>query len=92
LVKSLGGKNMNMKKSLLRGFQFLACLLFVLQVCPAPASEVETFPVGSQISPFTVGIPGSPEVQKYLGLKSGDPFKLSDIGARIVVIEFMNAL
>jgi hypothetical protein len=62
-----------------------------VQVHSAYASEVEPFPLGSQISSFTVGVPGSPDVQKYLGLKGNDPFKLSDIGAKIVVIEFMNA-
>ena len=83
---------MKMKKSFLRSFQFLACLLFLLQVHAACAAEGEVFPVGSQIAPFTVGVTDSPEVQKYLGLKSNEPFKLTDIGAKIVVIEFMNAL
>jgi hypothetical protein len=82
---------MKKKRPILRSFQFLACLLFLLQVYAAYGAEVELFPVGSQIAPFTVGVPGSPEVQKYLGLKSNDPFKLSDIGAKIVVIEFLNA-
>jgi hypothetical protein len=83
---------MKMKKSFLRSFQFLACLLFLVQVHAAYAAEGDVFPVGSQIAPFTVGVPDSPEVQKYLGLKSNDSFKLTDIGAKIVVIEFMNAL
>jgi hypothetical protein len=83
---------MKMKRSFLRSFQFLACLLFLVQVYSAYAAEGEVFPVGSQIAPFTVGVPDSPEVQKYLGLKSNDPFKLTDIGTKIVVIEFMNAL
>ncbi len=83
---------MKMKKLFLSSFQFLACLLFLVQVHAAYAAEGEVFPVGSQIAPFTVGVPDSPEVQKYLGLKSNDPFKLTDIGAKMVVIEFMNAL
>jgi len=83
---------MKMKKLFLRSFQFLACLLFLVQVHAAYAAEGDVFPVGSQIASFTVGVPESPEVQKYLGLKSNDPFKLTDIGAKIVVIEFMNAL
>jgi hypothetical protein len=83
---------MEMKKSFLVGFRLLACLLFLLQVCSVYGSEGGTFPVGSQIAPFTVGVPVSPEVQKYLGLKSNDPFKLSDLGVKIVVVEFMNAL
>ena len=83
---------MKMKKSFRRSFQFLACLLFLLQGYSAYAAEGDVFPVGSQIAPFTVGVPDSPEVQKYLGLKSNEPFKLSDIGAKMVVIEFMSAL
>ena len=82
---------MKKKKPILRSFQFLASLLFLLQVCSVYATEVAPFPVGKQISSFTVGVPGSPDVQKYLGLKGNDPFKLSDISAKIVVIEFMNA-
>jgi hypothetical protein len=82
---------MKMKKSILRSFEFFACLLFLLPVYSAYGTEVEPFLVGSQIPQFTVGVPGSPEVQKYLGLKSNGPFKISDIDAKIVVIEFMNA-
>jgi hypothetical protein len=82
---------MKKKKSILRSLQFLACLLFLLQVGSAYGTEVPAFPVGSQLSQFTVGVPGSPEVQKYLGLKGNGPFKLSDISAKVVVIEFMNA-
>jgi len=83
---------MKMKKSFLRSFQFLACLLFLVQVHSAYGSGIERFPVGSQIAPFTVGVHGSPEVQKYLGLKSNDPFKLTDVGAKMVVIEFLNTM
>jgi hypothetical protein len=90
--KVFGGENMKKKKSILRSLQFLACLLFLMQAYSAYGTEVPPFPVGQQIASFTVGVPGSPEVQKYLGLKSNGPFKLADISAKIVVIEFMNAL
>ncbi|MCU0595107.1 MAG: hypothetical protein MUC98_06545 [Desulfobacterota bacterium] len=83
---------MKMEKWFLRSFRLLACLLFLVQVYSVHAAEGDLYPVGSQINPFTVGVPDSPEVQKYLGLKSSDPFKLTDIGAKMVVIEFMNAL
>jgi hypothetical protein len=80
------------KKRFLRSLQFLACLLFLVQGHSVCASEGDPFPVGSQMPAFTVGTPESPEVQKYLGLKGADPFKLGDIGAKIVVIEFMSAM
>ena len=80
------------KKKWVKGFLFLAGLLFLVQVHAASAAEGNAFPVGSQMPTFTVGVPDSPEVQKYLGLKSSDPFKLADIGTKIVVIEFMSAM
>jgi hypothetical protein len=83
---------MKKKKSFLRSSLFPACLLFLLQVCSAHGSEVASFPVGSQMTPFTVGVPASSEVQKYLGLKGSDPFKLSDIGGKMVVVEFFNSM
>jgi hypothetical protein len=86
-----GGQNMKNKKSMLGSFLFLACLLFLLQGSFAYGTEVQQFPVGKQVASFTVGVPGSPEVQKYLGLKGDGPFKIADINAKIVVIEFMNA-
>ena len=82
---------MKMKKLFLRSFPVLVCLLFLVQV-RAFAAEEDVIPVGSQLASFTVGVPDSPEVQKYLGLKGKDPFKLTDIGAKMVVIEFMSAL
>jgi len=36
--------------------------------------------------------PDSPQAQKYLGLKDAAPFALSNVNAKIVVIEFFNAL
>ncbi len=80
------------KKRFLRSFQFLACLLFLVQVHSAYAAEGELFPVGSQMPTFTVGAPDSPEVQKYLGLKGSDPFKIADIGAKVVLVEFLSAM
>jgi hypothetical protein len=89
--KILGGQNMKQNKSILRSLQFLAGLLFLLQVSVAYGTEVPAFPVGKQIASFTVGVPGSAEAQKYLGLKSDVPFKMADLQTKVVVIEFMNA-
>jgi thiol-disulfide isomerase/thioredoxin len=41
---------------------------------------------------FTLPAPDSTQAQKYLGLKAMEPFKVSDIKAKLVVIEFMSAL
>lgn len=41
---------------------------------------------------FTLPAPDSEQEQTYLGLKAMKPFKISDIKASLVVIEFMSAL
>jgi thiol-disulfide isomerase/thioredoxin len=65
------------------------CLFIILLqsnriFCASPAEE---FPEAK----FTLPAPDSPDAQKYLGLKAMEPFKVSDIKAKLVVIEFMNA-
>ncbi len=66
----------------------LAALLFLLAPCFSVHGAEPA--VGSQLPQLTFGPPESPEVQKYLGLKSMDSFKLSAIGAKIVMMEFFN--
>ncbi len=71
----------------------LFILLLLLLHCPsAHAAQAEAIPVGKQLPEFTVGIPDSPETQKYLGVKSDAPFTLSKIGAKLVLIEFFSSL
>jgi len=41
---------------------------------------------------FTLPAPDSAQVQKYLGLKSMEPFSIEDVTAKLVVIEFLSAL
>jgi hypothetical protein len=79
------------RKSIIKSFHHSIFLLFLLQVCSAYGAEADKFPPGTQLPQFTVGVPGSPEVQEYLGLKNGDSFKLSDIAAKMVLIEFSNS-
>ena len=52
------------------------------------ADPAEQFPPAR----FTLPAPDSAQAQKYLGLKAMEPFKVSDIKAKLVVIEFMSAL
>jgi hypothetical protein len=81
---------MKRNRSILRSIQLLACLFILLQCFLAYGAEADQFPPGKQLPQFTVGVPDSPEVQKYLALKNNDPFKFSDIGAKIVMIEFLS--
>jgi hypothetical protein len=79
------------RKSITKAVQLLICLVLLLSVYSAYGAEADKFPPGTQLPQFTVGTPDSPEVQRYLGLKNSDPFKLSDIGAKMVLIEFSNS-
>ena len=70
-------------------FQVIVCAFILLQsnrvFCAGPSEE---FPPAQ----FTFPAPDSSEVQKYLGLKTMEPFKVSDIKAKLVVIEFFSAV
>jgi hypothetical protein len=79
------------RRSIIKAVQNFICLVLLLQVYSAYGAEAEKFPPGMQLPPFTVGTPDSLEVQNYLGLKNSDPFKLSDIVAKMVLIEFSNS-
>jgi hypothetical protein len=79
------------RKSITRAARNIICFLFILQVYSAYPAEAENFPPGSELPHFTVGVPDSPEVQKYLGLKSNGPFELTDIAAKMVLIDFTNS-
>ena len=79
------------RESIIKPVQHLICLVLLFHVSSAYAAEADKFPPGTQLPQFTVGTPDSPEVQKYLGLKNNGPFKLSDIGAKMVLIEFSNS-
>ncbi len=69
-------------------FQIIICALILLQSSGAfCADAAEDFPPAK----FTLPAPDSAQVQKYLGLKAMEPFKVSDIKAKLVVIEFMSA-
>lgn len=51
----------------------------------------EALAPGSQLPPFTLPAPDSEETQIYLGLKTREPFPLSAINAKLVVVEFLGA-
>ena len=79
------------RKSIIKVVQHSTCLLLLLQAYSVQGAEEDRFPPGTQLAQFTVGVPDSPEVQEYLGLKSDAPFKLSDISAKIVLIDLTNS-
>lgn len=67
----------------------LAVLLIFLAAPVFGAGKLE---VGSNLPPFTLEKPASAEVQKYLGLEKLEPFGLSQIQGKMVIIEVMSAI
>jgi hypothetical protein len=57
-----------------------------------PAFAAEKTDIGPNLPPFTLEKPESAEVQKYLGLEKMEPFTLSQIQGKMVLIEIMSAL
>lgn len=72
-----------------RLFYCIIGLLLLFQATFAFAAESYRFPVGSQLPLPTLGATDSPDEQRYLGLKSGEPFGISQIASRLVLIEFI---
>ena len=79
------------RRSMMRAVQHIMGLLLLLPVYSAYGAEAVGFPPGSKLPEFTVGVADSPEVLKYLGLKNNGPFKLSDISAKMVLIDLTNS-
>jgi hypothetical protein len=65
--------------------------LLLFQTAASFASDSDSFPVGSQLPRPILGATDSPDAQSYLGLKSSEPFTISEIGAKLVLIEFIGA-
>ena len=66
----------------------LAVLLFFLA---APVFAAGKLNIPPNLPPFTLEKPASAEVQNYLGLQKMEPFGLSQIQGKMVIIEVMNA-
>ena len=81
-----------MKKLFLTGFQLLACLLLVLSCCSAYGSRDRPLLAGSQLPRFTLPAPDSQQTSSYLGLETMAPYTISQIGAKLVIIEIISAL
>src|SRR5208337_4401542 len=72
----------------IRVFLIVACTSIFLQSSGAFCADP-----GEEGSPVKLALPppDSAQTQTYLGLDAMKPFKVSDIRAKIVVIEFMSA-
>jgi peroxiredoxin len=83
---------MSMKKRFLTSLQLLACLLFVLPCYSVYGSENRPFLAGSQLPQFTLPAPDAQQTLSYLGLTTTAPYTIPQIGAKLVLIEFLSAL
>lgn len=77
------------KKAFGKFFYVLACMLLLFQSQAAfGAQPPDDLPAAT----FTIPAPENAQVQKYLGLKTMDPFTVSNTGAKLIIIEFFSAL
>jgi peroxiredoxin len=81
-----------MKKRFLTSLQLLTCLLCALPCYTAYGSQDPSFLAGSQLSQFTLPAPDSQQTVSYLGLKTMGPYTISQIDAKLVLIEILSAL
>jgi peroxiredoxin len=81
-----------MKKRLLTSLQILICLLCALPCHTVYGSQAQPFLAGSQLPQFTLPAPDSQQTLSYLGLRTMDPYTISQIGAKLVLIEILSAL
>ena len=78
------------KKRCFLGFVLL--MFLSLAFYSAHAAEVGSIPVGTTLPGFKLDAPPSKADQEYLGLKGPDPFTLSQMSGKLVIIEFMSVL
>lgn len=81
-----------MKKRFITSLILLICILCAAPCYSVYGSQGQPYLAGSQLPRFTLPAPDSQQTLRYLGLKTMDPFAISQIGAKLVLIEFVNAL
>jgi peroxiredoxin len=64
----------------------VACLL--LSVLCRPAHGAQGIPPGTMLPEFAMETPDSAEVREYLGIKEAKTFTLSQVSAKLVLVEF----
>lgn len=80
------------RNQLLRFTQFFIALALALQCHVALGFQSEQLPAGSRLPRLILPAPDSVQVQKYLGLPTMEPFAMSRINARMLIVEFMSVL
>ncbi len=81
-----------MKKQFRISLQLIICLLCALPYYTVYGSQGKPLPAGSQLPQFTLPAPVSQQTLSYLGLRTMEPYNVSQIGAKLVFIEILSAL
>ena len=71
---------------------FVLLMFFCLPCYSAYAAEPRSIPVGTTLPPFKVQGPTDKADQEYLGLKDAEPFTLSQVSGKLIVIEIMSVM
>jgi hypothetical protein len=70
-----------------------ALLLFLALTCySAHAAGTGSIPVGTTLPAFKMNAPTDKADQEYLGLKDAEPFTLSQVSGKLVIVDFLSAL
>lgn len=71
----------------------LVLLMFFSVSCySAYGAEAGSIAVGTTLPAFKLPGPTAKAEQEYLGLKGSDPFTLSHVSGKLVIIEFLSVL
>ena len=73
----------------------LAAALFVfvaLSCFSAWGAGTGSIPVGTTLPAFKLEAPTDQADREYLGLKDSDPFTVSQVSGKLVIIEFMSVM
>lgn len=71
---------------------FVLLMVFILPCSAAHGAGAGTIPVGTTLPPFTLEGPADKADQNYLGLKGSDPFTLSQVSGKLIMIEFLSVM
>jgi len=74
----------------LLGFLALLSLLFLNH--SSHAAGEGSIPLGTTLPAFTLEAPNDKADREYLGLKGSDPFTVSQIPGKLVIIEFLSVM
>ena len=66
-------------------------LLLVWAPGPAHAASAGNFSAGMTLPAFKVPAPGSEGERAYLGIKGSEPFNLSQVAGKIVIVDILDA-